>query len=114
MSKQHRLDVDYGLELLAYLKATAEARGVSTSVVAKEIARDARLRDALFAQFITEAALAVGRAIPPDEQYDPTDNPRLEAATRQLAALFGSLPAAQGIASALTVLWAEWVLEAQR
>jgi hypothetical protein len=111
MPKQHKLDVDYGADLLEYLRQAAAARGVPTAVVAKELARDARLRDSLFAQQITQAVIAVGHAVAPDERYDPADDPRIEEAVVPLAALLGSLPAAEGVASALAVLWSEWLLK---
>jgi len=100
----HRLDVNFGGDLLAYIQATAAARGVPAAVVAKEAISEARLRDSFIADEVHAAVLALAAALEPDEQYDPVDDPRQDAAVGRLASTLGSLPAAQGVARALTEL----------
>jgi hypothetical protein len=111
MPKQHKLDVDYGEDLLAYIKVTAAARGIPAAVLAKELARDARLRDAGISDMVAAAVLNLAAAIEPDERFDPAEDTRESEAFTLLASLLGSAPAAQGITRALNELWLRWVLE---
>lgn len=111
MARQpHKIDVDYGPDLAAYLRQLAAVRGVPAGAVARGLIQEARLRDSLHAAAVTDAVLAVARATAPDCAYDPADDPRQGPTVLALAALLGSLPAAEGVASALAALWAEWAL----
>lgn len=106
MSRQpNKLDADYGPELRQYIRETAAARGIPDAVLVRELAQEARLRDSLIADAVAGAVLALAASAEPDERYDPADDPRGEVAVATLAALLGSLPAAQGVAQALNQLW---------
>jgi hypothetical protein len=50
---------------------------------------------------VRQAVLDLAAAVQPDERYDPADDPRPEQATLALAALLGSISAAEGVALAL-------------
>lgn len=101
-----RLDVYLGADLLAWLEAESQAAGTAKAEIIKEALRERRLARSLLAEQIRQAVLALSVAIEPDERYDPADDPRESEALSVLARLLGSAYAAQGIADALSGLWA--------
>lgn len=107
MPKQHKLDVDYGEDLLVYIRTTSAARGIPAAALVKEYVQEARLRDGAITDLVAAAVLALAAAIEPDERYDPADDPREAEAVGQLAQLLGSAPAALGVQKALHQLWVQ-------
>ena len=59
---------------------------------------------------ISAAIVSVGLAVEPDGQYDPADDPRLEAAVRHLAQLIEDPLLAEAVVLALPRLWRRWAL----
>lgn len=54
-----------------------------------------------------DATLDLARALVPDEQYDPADDPRAETPFRTLCELIGET-SARGVYEALSLLVTEW------
>jgi hypothetical protein len=56
---------------------------------------------------VRSATLDLARALVPDEQYDPADDPRAEIPFRALCELIGET-SAKGVYEALALLVVEW------
>lgn len=111
MPKQHKLDVDFGADLLAQISAEAEATGLARAEVARTLVREALIARGELRMRIHLAVVALGATVEPDGQYDPAeDDPRQAAALTQLAQLLGDTAVAEGIMDALGELWARWVM----
>ena len=70
---------------------------------------DTRLEEviSLYRDSVRDAVLGIFRAMLPDEQYDPSDDPRQEEAVSYLGELLNSPYAAEGIQQAFDLLLAQ-------
>jgi hypothetical protein len=67
-------------------------------------ATSAALSSILLQLQVREAVLQVAATLEPDEQYDPSEDPREEQAVARLVALLGSAERARGVSEALHLL----------
>lgn len=103
---QQRLDIDFG-PMLDLIEQEAATVGLSRGAMVRQIVQDGLALRASLKAATCQAALDLARAIAPDERDDPADDEREPRAIAALAVLLGSQPAAEGIAEALSALWAE-------
>lgn len=89
---------------MARLKRLAEASQADQSTVIREALLLYELEQSYVRDNVRDAVLALAAAVAPDGQYDPADDPRPEQAVLALAALLGSVPAAEGVQLALMAL----------
>lgn len=105
--KQQHRDIWLGragverLERLARVCRSSHGEVTREALVAYELSRSE------FRDTVKEAIIQVIRAAIPDEQYDPVDDPRMEEAVRYLGHLLNSPFAAEGIALAMTLFFAQ-------
>lgn len=72
--------------------------------VVREALLELELRQSYVRDLVRDAVLHAAADVTPDGLYDPADDPRPEQAVGRLAALLGSMPAAEGIVMALREL----------
>lgn len=73
----------------------------------REALLELELRQSYIRDLVRDAVLQAAADVTPDGQYDPVDDPRPEQAVGRLAALLGSMPAAEGIVMALQSIMTE-------
>lgn len=110
MRQQHKLDIDFGAELLDWIDREAAATGQPRGTLVKALVLDARLQRDGIKPLVRQAVLDLAIAVEPDERYDPADDPRESEAVTALAALLGSYVTAEACAEALAIIWTRWCL----
>ena len=108
--KNDRHDIRWGKEL-PRLKRLAVRSGMTPGEIARRALMEYELSQSEFKDTVREAVLVLFRALLPDEQYDPLEDTRQMEAIHYLGALLHSGFAAEGIAEAFTMLFAENMLE---
>jgi predicted transcriptional regulator len=103
----NRYSLRLDAESAARLDRLAEQHGGEASATMREALKLYELGQAHMADLVRDALLNLAAAIEPDQCYDPAEDPRRTEAVMALAAILGSVPAAEGAAQALTVLWAQ-------
>lgn len=108
--KKDRHDIRWGRELPRLLRLAARS-GKTPGEIARQALVEYELSQSEFKDMVRDAVLALMRALLPDERYDPLVDPRQQEAEQILGALLHSGFAAEGIAEAFTLLFAENMLE---
>jgi len=106
-----RRDVHFGVEGIHLMNSLARSEGRPGGEIAREALFDYVRKRTGYRDIVRDAVLDLMRALLPDGQYDPVDDPREQEAVHILGVLLQSAYAAEGIAAAITLLFAENVLE---
>jgi hypothetical protein len=107
--KVHR-DIWFGQEGIQRLERLAYTCRSSQGEIARQALIEYEISRTQFRDTVRDAVLAVFRAQIPDELYDPVDDPRQEESVRHLGELLNSPYAAEGIAEAFSLLFAQNML----
>lgn len=102
--KQNHRDLWLGQDGIERLERLSTNRGTSQSEVARDALLAYELAQSEFRVTVCSAVLDLFRACIPDELYDPREDTRQEDAVRVLGSRISSLPAAEGIQQAFTLL----------
>lgn len=95
----------------ARLERMAKREGKSWGEIVRQALIDRELSQSMFKDTARDAVLALFAVLLPDERFDPVEDERQEKAIQYLGALLNSMSAAEGIAAAFTLLFAENMLE---
>lgn len=106
-----RRDVWFGTEGITLMNYLATQEGRPGGEIARKALFEYASNRVGYRDIIRDAVLDLMRALLPDGQYDPVDDPREQEAVHILGVLLQSAYAAEGIAAAITLLFAENVLE---
>ena len=99
-----RRDTYWGADGLRRLDRLSSGEGRSGTDIAREALIEYEMSQSSFRDTVRDRILDLYNALLPNDAFDPIDDPRREKATIALAEVLNSVYAAQGIASALTLL----------
>jgi len=102
MEEKRRRDISWGPDGIGRLERLAQVSGSSQSEVAREALIAYEVNQATYRDTVRDATLALIQACMPDEQFDPSEDPRQEEAVKRLGELLGSYYAAEGVQLAIT------------
>lgn len=109
-SAKARRDTYWGKEGVHRLGRLSSSSGESPDKIARQALIEYELSRSEFRETVRNAVLDLFQVLIPDELWDPADDPRQDQAVRFLGTLLNSAYAAQGIADAFSLLYAENML----